>query len=183
MKEYISWKQYEKYILEIHTWVHKKFYDVNRQELKLGAIYGLPRGGLPIAVSLSHKLHLPLLMNYYDRKVVTNKKILVVDDIADTGHTLKDFENPHNIICTLLYHEDSEVLPDYYVNLKGDKWIVYPWERKDSAMIADYEMDSKEEEPWIYETNPDTGDTYRRRRGNYDERELVGDPNQLDLFV
>ncbi len=150
MKEYISWKQYEKYILEIHTWVHKKFYDVNRQELMLGAIYGLPRGGLPIAVSLSHKLHLPLLMNYYDRKVVTDKKILVVDDIADTGHTLKDFDNKHNVICTIHHHEQSIVKPDFFCREKDDKWIVYPWEETDSNTIQDY----------LLETNPDQLDLF-----------------------
>ena len=105
---------------------------------EIGAVYGLPRGGLPIAVSLSHKLGLPLLMNYYDRKVVTRKKVLVVDDIADTGHTLKDFDSPHNIICTMHYHQDSITKPDYFCSEKGDDWIVYPWERDDSEAVQDY---------------------------------------------
>ena len=104
----------------------------------MGAVYGLPRGGLPIAVSLSHRLHLPLLMDYYDRKIVTDKKILVVDDIADTGHTLKDFENKHNIICTFHYHEQSIIEPDYWIHKKDDDWIVYPWELNDSDEIQDY---------------------------------------------
>ena len=108
------------------------------QDDEIGAIYGLPRGGLPIAVSLSHRLNLPLLMNYYDRKVVTNKKILVVDDIADTGQTLEDFDNEHNIICTFHYHKQSLVKPNYYVEEKGDDWIVYPWETEDSEEIQDY---------------------------------------------
>ena len=77
-------------------------------------------------------------MDYYDRKIVTDKQILVVDDIADTGHTLKDFENNHNIICTFHYHTQSIVEPDYWVTEKGDDWIVYPWERNDSDEIQDY---------------------------------------------
>ena len=101
-------------------------------------MYGLPRGGLPIAVSLSHRLNLPLLMDYYDRKIVTDKKILVVDDIADTGHTLKDFENKHNVICTFHYHRQSIIVPNYWVHEKGDDWIVYPWECDDSDEIQDY---------------------------------------------
>ena len=98
----------------------------------------MPRGGLPIAVSLSHRLHLPLLMDYYDRKIVTDKKILVVDDIADTGHTLKDFENKHNIIWTFHYHEQSIIEPDYWIHKKDDDWIVYPWELNNSDEIQDY---------------------------------------------
>jgi len=87
MKTYISWKEYDDYINKITDWVDQL---QKYQGLELGAVYGLPRGGLPIAVSLSHKLNLPLLMDYYDRKIVTDKQILVVDDIADTGNTLKE---------------------------------------------------------------------------------------------
>tara|TARA_R110002020_G_scaffold140344_2_gene311785 strand:+ start:456 stop:887 length:432 start_codon:yes stop_codon:yes gene_type:complete len=138
MKKYISWEEYDTYINKISNWVYDNFYNQNYQEMEIGAIYGLPRGGLPIAVSLSHTLKLPLLMNYYDRKVVTNKKILVVDDIADTGQTLEDFDNEHNIICTFHYHKQSLVKPNYYVDKKGDDWIVYPWETIESEEIQDY---------------------------------------------
>tara|TARA_R110002020_G_scaffold90616_1_gene220711 strand:+ start:202 stop:618 length:417 start_codon:yes stop_codon:yes gene_type:complete len=131
MKTFITWNDYENHIDSIVNWVESS-------NLNLGAVYGLPRGGLPIAVSLSHRLNLPLLMDYYDRKIVTDKKILVVDDIADTGHTLKDFQNSHNVICTFHYHTQSIVKPDYWVTEKGDDWIVYPWEREDSDEIQDY---------------------------------------------
>ena len=134
MKTYISYKQYEEMVDKISVWVKH----VSNELDNIGAVYGLPRGGLPIAVELSHRLDLPLLMNYYDRKVVTDKKILVVDDIADTGNTLKDFGNKHNIICTLHYHQQSIVKPDYYVEEKGDRWIVYPWEERDSEEVQDY---------------------------------------------
>ena len=66
MKEFISWDQYQ---AAIDGMVRQ--YEEHYKNLQCGAIYGLPRGGLPIAVSLSHRLNLPLLMNYYDRKVVT----------------------------------------------------------------------------------------------------------------
>ena len=81
MKTYVAWKEYDDYIDKICDWVDQL---QRYQGLELGAVYGLPRGGLPIAVSLSHRLNLPLLMDYYDRKIVTDKQILVVDDIADT---------------------------------------------------------------------------------------------------
>ena len=132
MKKYISWEEYDEMIKKLVWWINFEC------EEEIGAIYGLPRGGLPIAVSLSHRLELPILMNYYDRKVVTNKKILVVDDIADTGQTLEDFDNEHNIICTFHYHKQSLVKPNYYVEEKGDDWIVYPWETEDSEEIQDY---------------------------------------------
>ena len=134
MKTYVSYKQYEEMVDKISVWVKHMSNEIDN----IGAVYGLPRGGLPIAVELSHRLNLPLLMNYYDRKVVTDKKVLVVDDIADTGHTLKDFDNENNVICTLHYHQQSIIEPDYYVEEKGDRWIVYPWEEKDSEEVQDY---------------------------------------------
>ena len=189
MKKYVSYTEYEEMIDKLSVWVKHQ----SGQWDNIGAVYGLPRGRLPIAVELSHRLKLPLLMNYYDRKVVTNKKILVVDDIADTGHTLKDFENPHNIICTLHYHEDSVVLPDYYVDLKGDDWIVYPWELEDSEEVQDYYIDVGEPEiireekvTYVYES-PDGGQTVYKRESGSDERVLVKSPdtdsNQMELFV
>ena len=135
MKTYISWKQYDDYLDKIFDWIDQLH---RYQGLELGAVYGLPRGGLPIAVSLSHKLNLPLLINYYDRKVVTRKQILVVDDIADTGHTLKDFDNEHNVICTFHYHKQSLVVPEFFCEEKTDEWIVYPWEERDSKEVQDY---------------------------------------------
>tara|TARA_Y100000034_G_C6772961_1_gene344928 strand:+ start:405 stop:842 length:438 start_codon:yes stop_codon:yes gene_type:complete len=132
-KKLVTWNEYDKMIDKITYWVKYE------QDDEIGAIYGVPRGGLPIAVSLSHRLGLPLLMNYADKKLVAKgKKVLVVDDIADTGHTLIDFDNPSNVVVTLHYHEDSVVLPNYYVELKGDEWIVYPWEEIDSEQIQDY---------------------------------------------
>ena len=75
-------------------------------------------------------------MDYYDRKIVTDKKILVVDDIADTGHTLKDFDNEHNVVCTFHYHKQSLTVPEFFCEEKTDEWIVYPWEvKKDEEEI------------------------------------------------
>ena len=133
MKEYISWEQYQEAIDGM-----VRHYEEHYKNSECGAIYGLHRGGLPIAVSLSDRLNLPLLMNYYDRKVVTDKKILVVDDIADTGHTLNDFDNDHNVIFTIHYHDDSITTPHFCMWDKYDKWIVYPWEREDSETLQDY---------------------------------------------
>jgi len=131
-KTYITWDEYDDMINKIAVYIKH----ISNEEI--GAVYGLPRGGLPIAVSLSHSLGLPLLMDYYDRKIVTDKKILVVDDIADTGHTLKDFDNEHNVICTFHYHKQSLVVPEFFCEEKTDEWIVYPWEERDSKEVQDY---------------------------------------------
>lgn len=103
------------------------------------AVYGIPRGGLIVAVLVSHKLGIPLITSLRD---MYGKKFLVVDDIADTGLTLEKMKRLE--VCngakfaTLDYHKQSSVVPDYWISEKGDKWIVYPWEREDSEEVQDY---------------------------------------------
>lgn len=91
------------------------------------AIYGLPRGGLIPAVMLSHKLNLPLINN----KSFVTSKILVVDDIIDSGNTIKEFKKLHGNfdLVTIHYKNCSTIYPTYYYE-KIDKrvWAIYPWE-------------------------------------------------------
>lgn len=90
---------------------------------KFSGIYGVPRGGLSLAQRLSHNLPLP-----YHHLPPSDKRILIVDDIADTGKTLSRF--PHNPKLTLFYHEASGILPDFWFHRKNNpqEWIIFPWE-------------------------------------------------------
>ena len=129
MKTFVSWDELENLVDELCDKIPKGVYE---------GIYAIPRGGLIIGVMMSHKLGLPLidrLESYY------GKKFLIVDDIADTGGTLEKmkaevYKNTHT--ATIHYHKQSSVEPSYWVEEKGDKWIVYPWERDDSNEIQDY---------------------------------------------
>tara|TARA_Y100000401_G_scaffold114647_1_gene117009 strand:- start:394 stop:792 length:399 start_codon:yes stop_codon:yes gene_type:complete len=103
------------------------------------AVYGVPRGGLIIAVLVSHNLGIPLITSLRD---MYGKKFLVVDDIADTGRTLEKLKKlevcDKATFATLDYHKQSSVVPDCWISEKGDRWIVYPWEREDSKEVQDY---------------------------------------------
>lgn len=87
-------------------------------------VYGVPKGGLPIAVHLAHYLNL----EYIGDPDCYPKETMIADDIADTGITLKEFGD--RVTATLFYKERSSVEPNFYVE-KTDKWIVFPWERLD----------------------------------------------------
>jgi len=113
----ISWEDVDVAITEIAIWLQTRSHIKN--------IYGIPRGGLVLAVMLSHATNLPLTFkpNRYET--------LIVDDIADTGKTLapyKDFT-----IVTLHYHKQSVVIPDLGLKEKKKAWIVYPWETECST--------------------------------------------------
>lgn len=96
---------------------------------QIKSITGIKRGGLIPAVMISHKLNIP----YTDR---INKDTLVVDDICDTGETLKN--KVAGYTATLHYKKTACFTPDFYSKEVGTEWIVYPWERGDSKTVQDY---------------------------------------------
>lgn len=68
---------------------------------------------------------------------VRGKRVLIVDDVADTGRSLLVAKEHIKIagakdlkIATLHYKPHSLFKPDYFVETT-DKWLVYPWEKKE----------------------------------------------------
>jgi hypoxanthine phosphoribosyltransferase len=95
---------------------------------KYNGLFGVPRGGLIPAVMISHKTGLPLVNSIGD-------KILIIDDIVDTGETLKSINN--NIACL---HKKPHTItqPTFYANIvENTVWVVYPWELSNSSEIRD----------------------------------------------
>ena len=139
MKEFLTWNDMSGLVNSLCTEIKIA---CEKQDKLAGevykGIYGIPRGGLIIAVIMSHKLNIPYIT---DLKSMYGKKYLIVDDIADTGVTLNKLKAEvfdHADIATLHYNTESLVEPKYYVDLKNDSWIVYPWENENSLEIQDY---------------------------------------------
>lgn len=111
-----------------------------KDSLKL--IYAIPRGGLPIAVHLAHHLGIEMTTDkeYVERFTCRNDELLVVDDLTDTGMTLKGLfyewydDQSHIKTATLIFkpRKDIRVLfkPDFYVFETLD-WVKFPWENPD----------------------------------------------------
>ena len=125
-KSYLTWAGFEYVIDEL-------IMDYKLKERKCVAVYGPPRGGLPIAVTLSHRLNIPMIEKLSDRPTIGD--VLVVDDIADTGKTLEPYVGKQTVVYTLHYHKQSTVIPDKWVFEKLDKWIIYPWENMNEKQI------------------------------------------------
>lgn len=93
------------------------------------SIYGIPSGGIPVAIRVGTILNLPLAAS-------PTTGCLVVDDLIDSGATLAPYIASGYACEALLKKPNS---PDF--GIKGlpvyDKWIVFPWEeaRKESAPI------------------------------------------------
>ena len=123
-KKDISWA----YVDELINTIAR---NVTNSDSDIRYIYGIPRGGLIPAVLLSHKLGVPLVQNLKNFS-------LVVDDISDSGNTLKGLINTANHpvnrfkyikTATIFERENTSFTPDFIgEHINYQDWLVFPWE-------------------------------------------------------
>lgn len=94
---------------------------------------------------------------------VKGKKVLVVDDVADSGKSLLAAvnhikENDPEIIktATLYYKKQSLIKPDFFIN-ETQAWIVYPWEYGEFAAFQYNQLKEKMSIREISKTLKDIG--------------------------
>ena len=93
---------------------------------ELSGIYGVPRGGLCLAVALSHKLNVQIIET-------PKKDSLIVDDVFETGLTLNKYKSIEGAKFFVLFSKKEPIWWEA-VNLSPQKeWIVFPWENKENA--------------------------------------------------
>ena len=126
---------------------------LNQQQWQPQVILGLNRGGCIPAIYLSHKLNVPhhvlnvSLRDHADtpdlhtlEKVYAwQKRILIVDDINDTGATfnyiMNNFGKPERLKFAVILHNTVSTYTDidykgFEINkLQDPRWIVFPWEQ------------------------------------------------------
>jgi hypoxanthine phosphoribosyltransferase len=94
--------------------------------LPINAIFGIPRGGLMLAVALSHRLELPLLTQ-------PQPGCLVVDDVYESGRTLAPYRDLEGATL-LVWISKAEPLWWHAVEVNpSPEWIVFPWENTERA--------------------------------------------------
>jgi hypoxanthine phosphoribosyltransferase len=146
-----TWEQIYEMLLNLASRIRKDCFEPD-------VILGVSRGGWPPARVLSDLLENPELANvkteFYMGVAETkgeptitqpvsipvqDKKVLVVDEIADTGKSLQLIQShlkkqgaSEIKIATIYYKPWSVVTPDYYEK-ESSAWIVFPWERKETV--------------------------------------------------
>ena len=93
---------------------------------QFSGVYGFPRGGLCLAVALSHALNIPLLEEI-------RPGCLVVDDVYETGKTLNKVLEVPNTTTFVWY---SKVQPQWWNAIhtsQPNEWLVFPWENRARA--------------------------------------------------
>ncbi|MDP9072789.1 MAG: phosphoribosyltransferase [Actinomycetota bacterium] len=126
------------------------------------AILAIARGGLAVAGALAYALSIKncftVNVEFYtgvDERIdvpimlpptldlvdITGLKLLVVDDVADTGKTL---ELVHHVIernvaearCAVLYQKSRSVIDCAYVHRRTEAWINFPWSTEDPVLTT-----------------------------------------------
>lgn len=140
----LSWNDYHETARKLAATIlsHKKTY---------GEIVAISRGGLTLGHLLSDFMHLPVatftIQSYTNiqshgkpeiteklGKSIREKKILLVDDVSDSGKTflrgikyLQELK-PYSITtASMFYKPQSLYTPDFYAH-KTEKWILFPYE-------------------------------------------------------
>lgn len=85
------------------------------------SVCGLPRGGLPLAVALSHRLGVPLVPTI-------GPGVLVVDDVFETGVTMAPLaEHPLPLKWVWACKHPSPSV-NFVTSFDPKEWLVFPWE-------------------------------------------------------
>jgi hypoxanthine phosphoribosyltransferase len=89
-------------------------------------LYGVPRGGLSLAVALSHQTGIPLAIE-------PGPDCLIVDDIADTGTTLRRFTGAQMLVWVFRPRSLVNVRAALRLTRDDDRWVLFPWEKESNA--------------------------------------------------
>ena len=113
----LSWAEFDDCVYSIYKKCKDKSFE---------GVYGFPRGGICLAVALSHSLGLPLLDE-------PKKYSLIVDDIYDSGNTLEKIKHIKGSETHVWVSKKKPIWWNSYKYIKNNEWIVFPWESINAA--------------------------------------------------
>jgi len=131
-KIYLSWKYIDIAIIDLSE---------RLANIHIDSIIGIPRGGLIPAVMLSHHLNKPLYLSPHKKQYGT---LLLVDDIIDSGHTIKQHLShilanypaiTKVITASINITSKTTFLPDFYHEKFTDTWLVFPYEVEETSKL------------------------------------------------
>ena len=151
--EVLTWEGFGKAVVQLAEQIRDGGYDPD-------VILGIARGGLPLAASLAYSLGVKNLsvlnVEYYtgvnerldfpvilpspfDRVDLTGARLLIVDDVADTGVTLQLVHETvgdavSDLRTAVLYEKPRSVVHCDYIWREVDAWIDFPWSSRSQLL-------------------------------------------------
>lgn len=147
----LSWDTYLTHIRALAS----RIFD---EKKRVDVIVAISRGGLTLGHVLSDHLRIPIwtiaIQSYTDIQTrgeikitgklqtsIRNKRILLVDDVADSGHTFVRAINylkrssPKSITTLGVFYKPHSVFkPDYFAQTTS-KWILFPYESTEMIIL------------------------------------------------
>jgi len=129
----VSWEEYQVMVDKLAKTIH----DTNKKllfEFPQINVWGIPRGGSIVAISITHYDEL-FQYCYYDPIPLNRSKsshddsLIVVDDIVDSGDTAEEYAKRYQV-ASLFLRAGASFEPDWYVEkIEDNTWIKFPWEK------------------------------------------------------
>jgi len=101
-------------------------------------VHNITTIGIKSYSNIATKMNQPII-NQKLKILISGKKILLVDDVADSGESLqlakKHILKQNNVevkIATIYKKNKSKIDPDYYEKTIKN-WIIFPWEIKETS--------------------------------------------------
>ena len=142
---------------QIYEMLLNQAHTIRKQNYTPDVVIGIARGGLVPARVLTDLLSTPQLViiqiEFYTdiaktkqapalthplNTDVTGKKVLIVDDIADSGNSLKlarthlQEQGAREIKTATLYTKPQSIItPDFYEK-QTSSWVVFPWDTRET---------------------------------------------------
>ncbi|MCB0077050.1 MAG: hypothetical protein KDD73_06460 [Anaerolineales bacterium] len=155
-KEFVTWDEIERLVMEALLPQLDGPYD---------AILGITRGGMVPACLVSERLDIrhvltaavkfytdveetlpePIFLQFPGDTLIAGKRVLIVDDVWDTGHTAYTVRERVRraggkpTVAVIHYKplrsEYPDDQPDYFAQ-ETDAWIVYPWDPDKERLLG-----------------------------------------------
>jgi GTP cyclohydrolase I len=111
---YYSWNEFHEDATKIAREMSNQGYS---------SVFGVPRGGIPLALKISHLLDIPIVE-------MPDSGTLIVDDIIDSGATRRKYEG-------FTFRSIHSKKPNPEALRQVEDWVVYPWETQEAASGED----------------------------------------------
>lgn len=88
---------------------------------KVGEVYGIPTGGVPLALMVAHRLNVPIASEF-----TIGRATLLIDDLVDTGRTMLGYgETGFRDAAFRKPWSPASLCPNA---TEIDEWLWFPWE-------------------------------------------------------